>query len=46
MKNKGYAKIAGTNKVHYGKCGSGVKDLFTNVARVYANLSEQKKAFA
>ena len=24
MKNKGYAKFGGTNKVHYGKCGSGV----------------------
>ena len=23
MKNKGYAKFAGANKVHYGKCGSG-----------------------
>ena len=24
MKNKDYAKIWGTNKVHYGKCESGV----------------------
>ena len=25
MKNKGYAKFAGANKVHYRKCGSGVR---------------------
>ena len=24
MKNKDYAKFGGANKVHYGKCGSGV----------------------
>ena len=24
MKNKGYAKFWWANKVHYGKCGSGV----------------------
>ena len=24
MKNNGYAKFGGANKVHYGKCGSGV----------------------
>ena len=25
MKNKGYAKFAGANKVRYRKCGSGVR---------------------
>ena len=25
MKNKGYAKFAGANNVHYRKCGSGVR---------------------
>ena len=24
MKNRGYAKFWGANKVHYGKCGSGI----------------------
>ena len=24
IENKGYAKFWGTNKMHYGKCGSGV----------------------
>ena len=24
MKNKGYAKFCGANKVHYGRCASGV----------------------
>ena len=26
MKNKGYVKFYGANKVHYGKCGSGLTD--------------------
>ena len=24
VKNKGYAKFGGANKVHYGRCASGV----------------------
>ena len=33
MKNKGYAKFWGANKVHYGKCASGV--LYLTVAPFY-----------
>ena len=49
VQDKGYLKFGGggvgANKVHYGKfCGG--KTVFTHVARIYANLLEQKKAFA
>ena len=33
MKNKGYAKFFGENKVHYRKCGSGVLTVFNHSCR-------------
>ena len=33
MKNKGYAKFFGENKVHYQKCGSGVLNVFNHSSR-------------
>ena len=38
--------MVGANKVHYGKCGSGVQSVFIHVASIYANLLERKKALA
>ena len=42
----GGGEVVGANKVHYGKCGSGVQSVFIHVASIYENSLERKKALA